>query len=93
MVDLPPYHSKSDPVERCWGVLERHGNGTELDSVGAVLRWAGTMTWRGVRPLVREVTLTDDRGVRVGKAAFVAVAERLTRSETLPKWSVVIRPG
>ena len=23
----PPYHSKYNPVERCWGVLENHWNG------------------------------------------------------------------
>ncbi|MCP5084860.1 MAG: hypothetical protein GY948_24500, partial [Alphaproteobacteria bacterium] len=26
----PPYHSKYNPVERCWGVLERHWNGDIL---------------------------------------------------------------
>lgn len=28
----PPYHSKDNPVERCWGILEHHGNGALLDS-------------------------------------------------------------
>lgn len=32
------------------------------------------------------------RGVRLTKAAFCPIAERLTRSETLLKWSVTIRP-
>ena len=27
----PPYHSKYNPVERCWGVLENHWNGDWLD--------------------------------------------------------------
>jgi hypothetical protein len=30
--------------------------------------------------------------VRLTKAAFRPVAARLVRSETLPKWSVTIRP-
>nr|WP_157134211.1 transposase [Crocosphaera watsonii] len=21
---VPPYHSKYNPIERCWGILERH---------------------------------------------------------------------
>ena len=29
----PPYHSKYNPIERCWGVLEMHWNGSLLDSV------------------------------------------------------------
>jgi hypothetical protein len=24
----PPYHSKYNPIERCWGILEQHWNGT-----------------------------------------------------------------
>ena len=26
----PPYHSKYNPIERCWGILELHWNGTLL---------------------------------------------------------------
>ncbi len=89
---LPPYHSKYNPVERCWGVLERHWNGALLSSVADVLRWAGSMTWRGVRPLVGELVGAYERGVRLTAAAFRPVAARLIRSETLPKWGVTIRP-
>ena len=92
LVYLPPYHSKYNPIERCWGILERHWNGALLSSVADVLRWAGTMTWRGLRPIIRETTAVYERGVRLTKAAFRPVAERLTRSVTLPKWSVTIRP-
>src|SRR5258708_12760052 len=28
----PPYHSKYNPIERVWGVLEQHWNGSLLDS-------------------------------------------------------------
>ena len=24
---FPPYHSKYNPIERCWGILEPHWNG------------------------------------------------------------------
>jgi len=33
----PPYHSKYNPIERCWGALEGHWNGSLLDSVDAVM--------------------------------------------------------
>ena len=29
----PPYHSKYNPIERNWGILENHWNGTLLNSV------------------------------------------------------------
>jgi hypothetical protein len=36
----PPYHSKYNPIERCWGVLEMHWNGSLLDSAEAVVGFA-----------------------------------------------------
>lgn len=92
LVYLPPYHSKYNPVERCWGILERHWNGALLSTVADVLKWAGSMTWRGLRPIIRQTTAVYERGVRLTTAAFRLIAERLTRAETLPKWSVTIRP-
>ncbi|MBN9120970.1 MAG: transposase [Planctomycetes bacterium] len=92
LVYLPPYHSTYNPIERCWGILEQHWNGARLSSVAQAPSWAGTMTWRTIRPLAREITTTYQRGVRLTKAAFRPVAERLIRSTTLPKWSLSIRP-
>ena len=40
----PPYHSKYNPVERCWGILERHWNGDVLDTVETVVKFAQTMS-------------------------------------------------
>jgi hypothetical protein len=91
LVYLPPYHSKYNPIERCWGILERHWNGTLLGSVAQALRWAATMTWRAIHPLVREITTAYQRGVRLTKAAFAPFAKRLIRSPTLPKWSLCIQ--
>jgi hypothetical protein len=34
----PPYHSKDNPIERCWGMLELHGNGTQLRTVDTMLK-------------------------------------------------------
>src|SRR5712671_1735158 len=52
LVYYPPYHSKYNPIERCWGILEAHWNGTLLESVDTVLRWARTMTWKAIPPIV-----------------------------------------
>jgi transposase len=59
----PPYHSKYNPVERCWGILENHWNGALLDSVDAVLKFATSMTWKGAHPVVTLVTTTYQTGV------------------------------
>lgn len=89
----PPYHSKYNPIERCWGILENHWNGTLLSTIETVLKWAGTMTWRGLPPIVNELTATYDRGVKVTKAAFAKLTRFITRDEHLPKWSLTINPA
>ena len=79
----PPYHSKYNLIERCWGILESHWNGTLLNSVHTVVEWARTMTWNGTRPVVSLIEKTYDTGVRIAKAAFKAVESRLQRDPIL----------
>jgi len=88
----PPYHSKYNPVERCWGILENHGNGTLLSSIEHTLAWAASMTWRGVQPIVQLSQPIYETGVSITKRAFASVAARLQRSAELPRWSVTIEP-
>jgi hypothetical protein len=88
----PPYHSKYNRIERCWGILENHWNGALLSTIATTLEWAKTMTWRKVRPIVHLLDKVYHTGVTLTKAAFRPVAARLERSETLPKWSLVIHP-
>jgi len=47
-VYYPPYHSKYNPVEHCWGVLERHWNGALLTDIEAVREWTKSMRWDGM---------------------------------------------
>jgi Rhodopirellula transposase DDE domain len=92
LVYFPPYHSKYNPIERCWGILEQHWDGSLLTSIDIALNWAGTMTWRGMQPMVRRLEGIYERGVRLTQSAFRPIAKRLIRSDNLPKWSVVINP-
>lgn len=88
----PPYHSKYNAVERCWGILENHWNGALLDSIEAVIAYAGTMTWKGRQPEVELVTTSYASGVTLSKEAMKAVEGQLTRHPTLGKWFLDIAP-
>ena len=88
----PPYHSKYNPIERCWGILETHWNGAVLDSIDAVIQFATTMTWKGSHPVVELITTTYKTGVKLTKAAMQTVEAQLTRLAGLEKWFVDIRP-
>lgn len=86
----PPYHSKYNPIERCWGILENHWNGTLLDSIDAVLQYAKTMTWKGQHPVVELVTATYQAGVKLSQEAMAAVETQIERLPQLGKWFVDI---
>jgi transposase len=87
----PPYHSKYNPIERCWGILEQHWNGSLLDSVDAVIQFARTMTWKGKHPRVELVTSTYQTGIKLTRKAMQAVETHLQRLSPLEKWFVDIR--
>jgi len=82
----PPYHSKYNAIERCWGILEQHWNGALLDSVDAVIQYARTMTWKGCHPVVELVTSTYHNGVKLTKEAMGIVESELERLPQLEKW-------
>ena len=89
----PPYHSKYHPIERCWGILELQWNGTKLIDAETMLEWAKNMTWKGRRPVVALSRKAYAKCIALGKAAMQAVAARLKRDLTLPKYDIVINPA
>jgi hypothetical protein len=88
----PPYHSKYNPIERCWGILEEHWNGTKLADVDTMLGWAKSMTWKGINPIVTLSRQVYQKGVSLSKHAMQEVEARLERNPLLPKWDILIRP-
>lgn len=90
LASYPPYHSKYNPVERCWGILENHWNGSLLDSLEAVEEVAASMRWKGQHPVVEVVTTTYETGVKLTKQAMEQVEAHLKRLRDLEKWFVDI---
>jgi hypothetical protein len=86
----PPYHSKYNPIERCWGALENYWRGSVLDSVQCVLEMAGAMRWKDTKPVVRLVQKVYETGVHLTKDAMKALEQRLKRLPGLEKWFVDI---
>jgi hypothetical protein len=86
----PPYHSKYNPVERCWGILENYWNGALLDSVDAVLNFAANMTYNGHHPVVDLVTTLYHTGVKLTQQAMQIIEAQIKRLPLLEKWFVTI---
>jgi hypothetical protein len=88
----PPYHSKYNPIEHCWGVLESHWGADLLDSREAVLGFARSMTWDGKHPSVELLTASYPKGVRLTKKEMLLVEEEVLRLPDLDDWFLDI-PG
>lgn len=92
LIYYPPYHSKYNPIERCWAALENYWRGTILNSVEEALRWAANMKWKGFTPIVELVETVYQKGVKLSAAELAPFSEQWQRSEALPKWDITIVP-
>src|ERR1019366_5332288 len=90
LVYYPPYHSKYNPIEHCWGILEQHWNGDLLDEVEAVRGFARSMTWNGKHPVVELLSAVYEKGVRLSAKEMEQVEKEVNRLPNLGKWFVDI---
>jgi hypothetical protein len=89
----PPYHSKYNPIERVWGVVEKRWNGSLLDTIETVLNFAHNLIWKGVPPrVVKLVGKVYSTGVRLTPPAMSLLEQRFERLPGLEKWFVRISP-
>jgi len=88
----PPYHSKYNPIERCWGILEQHWNGAKLIDAETMLAWSSSMTWKGSHPLITLNITVYEKGVTLSDSEMKEVNSRLERNPSLVNWDILIKP-
>jgi Rhodopirellula transposase DDE domain len=92
LVYYPPYHSKYNPIERCWSTLEHKWGGALLNCLKVILHEALRMTWCGKHPTLKRLHGEYPDGVRISKKDMKPHELRLERSKALPKYDITIRP-
>jgi transposase len=92
LVYYPPYHSKYNPIERCWSSLEQKWGGTLLNSLEVIMGEARRMNWKGRHPAVVSLPGEYPNGVRLSRKEMKPYQARLERSATLPKYDITIKP-
>lgn len=92
LVYYPPYHSKYNPIERCWASLEKKWGGALLNCLKVILQFALRMLWKGRHPTVKRLEGDYRDGIRLSKKEMNPYAARLQRSKTLPKYDITIPP-
>ena len=90
LAHYPPYHSKYNPIERVWAVLENHWNGELLDSVEKVLGLARTMTYNGKNPVVKLIKGRYEKGIKLVQKARKQLEKMIIRITGIEKWAVDI---
>ena len=93
LVYYPPYHSKYNPIERCWSILEQKWGGALLNSLQVILQQALRMVWKGQHPTVNHLAGDYQNGIRLSKKEMKPYETRLTRSKQLPKYDITITPS
>ena len=88
----PPYHSKYNPIERCWSSLQKKWNGVLLTCWEVVQACALRMTWKGLHPGVDRLEGDYPTGVIVPKVEMQELNKRLERLASLPKYDITIKP-
>jgi hypothetical protein len=93
LVYYPPYHSKYNPIERCWSILEIKWGGTLLNGLKVILQMALRMSWRGCHPVVKRLEGDYPDGKKLSRKQMKPYEARLERSKTLPKYDIRITPA
>jgi transposase len=92
LVYYPPYHSKYNPIERCWSSLQKKWNGLLLNCWEVILAGARRMKWKGRHPVVERLAGSYANNVCVSAKEMKKWNARLKRSPTLPQYDIIITP-
>lgn len=92
LIYYPPYHSKYNPIERCWAVLENYWNGAIIEDISSAVKWASNMTWKGIAPVVELIEKTYVKGIKISREQLEPFLSYWFPSEKLPKWDILIVP-
>jgi hypothetical protein len=74
------------------GALEKHWNGSLLDSLQTVLNFARSLLYKGQQPVVELIQKTYLSGVKLSQKLMADLEKRFERLQGLEKWFVAISP-
>jgi transposase len=92
LVYYPPYHSKYNPIERRWSVLEKHWNGALLNTVSSVLGWTRNLICKFKQTTAHLIEKVYAKGIRLSRAELAEIQPYITRHLELKKWDITIHP-
>ena len=94
LVYYPPYHSKYNPIEHYWGVLQRSWNGLIIDSLDKLIGAINGTKWHGINSKGILIDKSYEKGKSVDKTYLKKLIEQHITYPTLAieNWSLIITP-
>ena len=94
LVYYPPYHSKYNPIEHFWGVLQRSSNGLIINSLSKLVGSINGTKWHGINAKGILIDEEYHKGVNVDKDELKKLIEEHIHHENkgIEKWSLIITP-
>ncbi|MCP4108966.1 MAG: ISAzo13 family transposase, partial [Desulfobacteraceae bacterium] len=63
-----------------------------LINAETMLRRAGSMTWKGLNPVIKVSKNIYEKGISLTKSAMRSAEKILVRNPLLPKWDIWVNP-
>ena len=92
LVYYPPYHSKYNPIERFWAILEKYWSGCILDSVENTLKIAQKVKYKANAISTQLVDKIYQKTKAYKKKNWISINPFISRTEGIDKWDVIISP-
>lgn len=90
----PPYHSKYNPIEHVFWVLERLWRGTVLNTINTVLEWTKNMKWKNKKPITVKLIDKDyEKWITLSKKEMLPFLQYVIKTGKLSKWDLIIKPN
>ena len=92
LVYYPPYHSKYNPIERFWAILEKYWSGCILDSVENTFNIVQNVKYKGHQVSSKLVDKIYQKTKVYNKKDWVKINPFIKRRDEIEKWDVLICP-
>ena len=95
LVYYPPYHSKYNPVEHFWGVLQNHWSGLIIDTLEKLVGSINSCTWDGIQAQCFLRTKEYKKGSKVNKKELEEIEKKYIfyNNENIKTWSMGFYPA
>lgn len=95
LVYYPPYHSKYNPIEHFWGVLQNHWSGLIIDDLDKLVGAINSCTWNNIQAKCFLRTKKYEKGKKVDKTELEQIEKKFVfyNNPNIEQWTMGFYPS